>query len=569
MHTPPFCPKILLLLVLLTVSISVVNADSNMPSKLPVSGIADSIPAITPFSHFPANSTSSADYSLFPAGFIQIPSLSACLLRDLVSEWAAMSEHTEAELFRYLEPVLNAGSPFRFFSGIRELLLSRSAETIQDSEYLDQIMEFIIRLSPSARARDIYGKMTSPRTEDAQDTDHWYYILLQGPVSVTLSDPISGESTAESMNSSFSGISEKAVSQSPFLIEYLGNTFVLTFPAEYSCSIHWRAHRNGTVRICCLETNPNRMNGYTVLSRFSQPVTADETDLILTRDLQSGVYGSSPESKMTSLQIIRILGLSTGFLSWRGALIFLGIPVGFLICLPVCLVTSAKIRLKKRPPLSVWILLCLYGIAALESEISYWLLPTPPFWRLLFKAVGALSLLFLFFLRRGSCFHLTRSCFLPLILGLAADIVISIHFISGVAGFLLFHLSLILLFHRNAKMNQQKWAGWAVLSAVTAAFIVLFFLQKHGAPVLAVAVYAPVLLLTAFSAAGQRIRLRLSTALFLLSDMLLGLFIVVGRHPVNHAMYMLLFVLALLILALDQPENADRLTAVENGRQHT
>ena len=494
------------------------------------------------------------------------PALSAILFRYLVTDWASGLACPEEELLKDLDPVLKADSPFRFLSGTRELQLRHPSKSPEDVRRLDRLSEFLVRLSLSRKAghpltlsetiaagqssSDLSGSVTYDAVPAGNGLRR--YLLFRGPVTVSAAE--------------MSGDQSKVL----LPVEHLGEGIAVTFPERLSCDIRWQAERDGQLTLFFLEAAPNPLSVYSVLDHFTRSVSAGETGLYHPRD--PAKYGSlsvqdsdyvppadnrnaaiMADSALSPVQILQFLGLNIPFPSWRMSLIFLFALAGLLICAPLCLLAAAKIVPERRLSFVTWPLLCCYGISALESEIAYWLFPDPPLWRLLFKASGAICLLLLMAAFRRPRFHVSASRFMPLLLGLAADIIISIHFTTGVVCFLFFHLSLILLFQRSHKMSRQRWILWAILSAAVPAILVGFFLKKHGTPVLAVAVYAPVLILTAFSAAGQPFCLRLSAALFLLSDLLLGLFIVTGRHPVIHAVYMLLFVLALLILALAPP----------------
>lgn len=494
-----------------------------------------------------------------------VPSLSASLFRHLVADWAAGLACPEEELLKDLDPALNADSPFRFLSGTRELQLHHPSKSAADVRHLDRLIEFLVRLSLSRKGRpplplsetisgwksgsDLSGSAADDAVPDGNGPRR--YLLVRGPVTVSAAE-MSGDN-----------------SNALLPVEHLGEDVAVAFPENLSCDIRWQAERAGQLTVFFLEAAPNPLSAYTVLDHFTRTVSAGETGMYSTGNLpghgslsahdsdnvppSSNSNAAATDDSMSPVQILQFLGLNTPFPGWRMSLILLFALAGLLICAPLCLSAAAKMVPGRRLPFIIWPLLCCYGSSALVSEIAYWLFPDPRLWRLLVKAIGAICLLLLMLTLRRPRLPLTRSSVLPLILGLAADIVISIHFTTGVVCFLFFHLSLILLFQRSRKMSRRRWVLWAVLSAAGSAAVVGLFLEKHGSPVLAVAVYAPVLLLTAFSAAGQPPRLRLSAALFLLSDLLLGLFIVAGRHPIVHAMYMLLFVLALLILALAPP----------------
>lgn len=139
---------------------------------------------------------------------------------------------------------------------------------------------------------------------------------------------------------------------------------------------------------------------------------------------------------------------------------------------------------------------------------------------------------------------------------MAADIVITFHFSLGLGLFLLSHVMLTYLFQRRRPMSLGKWIQWGILSAALAALIILFYVPSHGLIGWGVAVYAPVLLLMVFSSGKQPIRIRVSSSMLLISDLLLGMYATLLNDPMIHVVYMFLFYIALLLIATYSSNNS-------------
>lgn len=221
-----------------------------------------------------------------------------------------------------------------------------------------------------------------------------------------------------------------------------------------------------------------------------------------------------------------------------------------ILCAILCIAAASKPARRKRYSFLTWALLCLLGIAALETEAAYWFFADQEWVRLAWKVLTALCFLALFLMFHRTEGGLLHSFFPSILLAVVADVVISIHFAAGAALFLLCHGVLSFQFQRRSPLSLGKWIQWAVVSVMLVIPIILFYVPDHGAMGWAVAVYAPVLLLMAFSSGSQPVRVRVSAILFFTSDLLLGLYGTLLNDPMIHVVYMFLFYTALLLLTL-------------------
>ncbi|MCR4883670.1 MAG: hypothetical protein K6A68_08875 [Clostridiales bacterium] len=108
-------------------------------------------------------------------------------------------------------------------------------------------------------------------------------------------------------------------------------------------------------------------------------------------------------------------------------------------------------------------------------------------------------------------------------------------------------------------MSRAQWIQWAILSLIVACLILLAFASQLGMKAWAVAVYAPVLLLMVYSVSWQTPRIRYAAGFFLVSDFLLGAFLVgVWPDPLAHILCMALFSISLMLFALGERGFASR-----------
>lgn len=136
------------------------------------------------------------------------------------------------------------------------------------------------------------------------------------------------------------------------------------------------------------------------------------------------------ETSFSARELAEFLGIASLGFNWRNALTVLFAVLALIICLPLLLIALFRHNKTKRYSFLVWMLLCLLGIAAMETEAAYWFFADQAWARLVWKAVVAVCLLSLFLIVHGKEGNLMKSFFPSVLL---ADVVISVHFISGVA----------------------------------------------------------------------------------------------------------------------------------------
>ena len=251
-------------------------------------------------------------------------------------------------------------------------------------------------------------------------------------------------------------------------------------------------------------------------------------------------------------QVAEFLGIASVGINWRTALMILCGAAGGVACGFLCLAASRHPRRRKRYSPAAWLLLCAFGTAALEAEAAYWFFADREGIRLLWKGLGALSLVGVFFLARpsGKKGSLLSSTLPALILALAADLAFSLSPGAGMILLVLFHGLLCFRFLHAAPVSGKRWILWGLLSLAAGVAVAMLVARRGGFTGWMAAAVAPAALLTAFAAAGQAPRVRLAVQLFLLWELLMGFYQARSANPPLHVLCAALFAAALLLLAL-------------------
>ena len=130
--------------------------------------------------------------------------------------------------------------------------------------------------------------------------------------------------------------------------------------------------------------------------------------------------------------------------------------------------------------------------------------------------------------------------------------------LPGVVLLWLGHVLLIVSFIRKKPISRTLWIQWAVLSVLAAVLMILVFAPEAAAIAWATAAFIPVLSLMFYSADGQSHQIRHAAGCLLVSDILLGLYLSILNEPVAHILHVMLFCVALILLAFGEsnPEEA-------------
>ena len=471
-------------------------------------------------------------------------------------------------------------------STLRNLMLNIELLDQEDRNNLDNLIDYFLRVFSSLALRSEYmdanqntgsafkrlliehtpnsyfSAAFSIRNGTFADTDRCCYVMVRGPVSLTLWDETNHLELLTARSDGTVVYSEEFGNMDGFSglfhAERSRDTTVIAVPMDDDYKVTWTAEKSGTVECVQAFTFVRARRAYPGAMSGKIRVNAGDSGVAFqSKDRESIPLEGYESASFTARSLAEFLGIVSVGVHWRVALSVFAALLTLDFCVFLCLVASRKRTRRGRYSFFVWACLCLLGIAAVETEAAYWFFADMAWVRIVWKAVVALCCLFLYVhlhRKEGSLLH---SFFPSVLLAAAADIVISFHFIAGAALFLMCHAVLSYQFQHRSPMSRGRWIQWGAVSATLSSLIILFYALSHGAAGWAVAAYAPVLLLMVFSCRNQPVRIRVSAILFLTSDLLLGLYAALLEDPMIHVVYMFLFYLALLLLTLGPARYAD------------
>ena len=337
-----------------------------------------------------------------------------------------------------------------------------------------------------------------------------------------------------------------------FYTERVRQTTVLCVPMDSDFRVSWTAEKDGTMECVQALSFLRAGSRYPGASSGKVRIRAGETGTAFrNRGRETVPLEGYTEQNFDALTLAEFLGIASLGFNWRLALTVLFALLALLICLFLCLIAAFRPARRKRYSFLTWAVLCLLGIAAFESEAAYWFFADEDWFLLAWECVAALCFVLLFFLLRRKNGSLLRTFFPSVLLILAADAVMSLHFTAGAALLLLSRVLLSCQLLRRVPMPRRKWILWAAVSLASVVMIILFYVPGNEPMGWVVAAYLPVLLLIAFGIGNQSLRVRVSVVLLLISDLLLGLYTTLLNDPMIHVTCTFLFYTALLILTLD------------------
>ena len=513
-------------------------------------------------------------------------------LRLLMSLVLDLTEDAESYVSRFqpaLVDIMHDKSLTNTLSILQSLMQNIQLRDREDKTHLDDLIDYFMRVFSGIALRTGYREADSntgsalfrlmiehtPNTylsaEEAirngvfEENDRCCYVMARGPVSLTLWD-CSNEIEILTLRSdgtltysdAFDVYENDEDFKKLFYTENTGAASVICVPMDRDYRVLWTAEQDGTVECIQAVASVRAGSEYPGMASGKIQARAGDTGVAFENvgHALAALDGFSSVS-FSARSLAEFLGIASLGFNWRVALTIIYALLGLLICIPLCLIAAHKPS-RKGLSFLVWVLLCVLGVAALQTEAAYWFFADQPWVRLIWKGIVAACLVSLFLLLHRKEGSLLRSFFPSLLLAVVADVVISLHFIAGAALFLLCHAVLAYQFLRQQPMSLGKWIQWALVSLALSGSILLFYAPSHGAVGWAAAVYAPVLLLMLFASGSQPIRIRVSAILFFVSDLLLGLFIAVLHDPMIHVVYMFLFYLALLVLTISPSFSKER-----------
>ena len=419
----------------------------------------------------------------------------------------------------------------------------------------------LYRLLNEHNENSYLANMEAIRNAVFESSEEACYVMIRGPVTVSLFFTIDPENPLVAMTSDGKILTDEQETDDDFLVdsfyfERCGNTTVLAVPRDSDYTVKWAAEKDGTVE--CLTACISVRASAAFPGFLADPVRVHAGDTGTAFLAKNGriVSDGLTEKTFGGRELAAFANIASLGIGWRLFLILCCALAGLVLTVILCLVLSRKETRRKQYPFSVWFALCVFVVSALESEVAFWFFADILLMRIIWKMVLSASLLFLFFRVHPPERPYRQSLFPGLLLAMIADIVFSLDTISGMVVFLLCHVVLILHFLRCHRMSRRRWLQWGIVALPLTAVIAFHFAPSLGAKGWAAAVYAPVLLLMAFSASEQPRRIRAAAVFLLVSDLLLGLYATLLNDPTVHMIYMGLFDLALLLLTVSMERNS-------------
>ena len=447
-----------------------------------------------------------------------------------------------------------------YLSRIVRSLASRSGLSAADQNTGNAFLRLITEHTENAYLANAY----TIREGIFEPNTSFYYVMVKGPVDITLSDPgtgteyvtlyRNGEKTVNADWISFEDASEF------FYMERIGNVSVMAVPMDSNYKVEWTAEGSGTVAclnaLCSVKASALYKGTASPAVKVS---SGERGTAFLSDNLQPVLLEGFTEQSFGGRDLAMFLDIASPVISWRLMLtIIIAITAFVLLAVAWLLLRSRSERYRKQSPLLI-ILLCIFGISVLEAETAYWFFADQPYVGVLWKAAASCALTGAYFLLHRPVKNvrsLLESLFPALLLALTADLLLPEHFAGGAFLCLLSRAVMINYCILRNRMSRGKWIQWAVISLPVSLAVIIFFVPSHRLLGWAVAVYLPVLLLLRLSSINEHPRLRSSVLLMVVSDFLLIIFLLLLQDPALHAGGKFLLYLSLLIITADRGDRA-------------
>lgn len=396
------------------------------------------------------------------------------------------------------------------------------------------------------------------------------YVLVRGPVDLRLTMEIMPEFQMTLQKDGTVLLRESAAAETEVnpdfqdcYMERIGNTSVVAVPHDTKISVSWNAVSDGTVEIRQATCGFHVSGKYPGITSGEIRVKAGDTGLAWQPEEKDGTVPEGFRQETWKAEdLVGFLGIAKPIVSWRILVSVLFLLIGLVVFLLIRGVYIFNPQKAKKGPL-IWGLLALFIVAVLEAECAYWLLADRPVIRLFWKALIGLSVLAVFFLRRDRKDSLEGSLLPALAAAIIADLVKTFAFYPGTALLLLSHVLLIINFLRRHPMNRAQWIQWGALSVIVVGIIIVAF----GADAWIAAAFAPVLLLIVYSIGEENTRIRNAGASMIASDILLCAYATIWPEPLAHILYVILFNVALILMALNETKEGRSFSRTTHSRR--
>ncbi len=505
------------------------------------------------------------------------------LLLSMILDVAQNRDRYNATLQPAVVGIMQKKNASNLLSTVRSLMLTVKDNGAEGRTRVDTLVDYVFRVFGNVLTRTEFDeanqnsggfafRLFNEHCEDAylanvdliragtfEDDYAFTYVMIRGPVNVVLSDlNVPGQAIAvtekgELISGSVPVDDSPAQGQTAhrYYAERVGKTTVLAVPHDADLLVTWEAVRSGEVEVrfanCSVHASA-RYEGAT-----SEPLHVSKGDAGTAYHSEKGVLRNSSgftAETFAAADLAGFLGVGSVGVSWRVTLMIFAALAGIVVTV---LIWAAMLlqRNRRKPGVLVWICLCVFCISMLEAELAFWFFADHTNLRMLWKMILGAALLLIFLYRH---WHARRTLLmLPgIFMLIAADVVMCLYVLQGLILFLIAHALLVFAFLFRSPMPRKMWIQWAAVSAIASALIVFAFIREIGPLAWGAALYVVVLLLMSYSAGGQPVRVRFAARLFLISETILGVYMLMYSEPALHILSVLMFDTALLMLSVNR-----------------
>lgn len=517
------------------------------------------------------------------------------LLLSMILDVAENREQYNEHLQPAVVGIMQNGNASNLLSTVRGMLLTVKDKGSAGRMNVDTLVNYISRVfgnvltrteldDANANTGSIALRLFNEHCEDAylanidliragtfEDDLEFTYVFIRGPVDVTYLSDASGPNVSITLTEKGELSADKlrweARGNDPSeldayihqrYMERIGDTTVVAVPRDANIVIGWEAKRSGTVEVCYADCSVHASASYHGGTKAPQSVKKNDAGIAFRSDRGVGVSMDGFETRdFTAAEIASFIGIDSAGVNWRVSLMIFAALAGIVVTV---LIWAAMLlsRRRKKPGVPVWLCLGVFCIAMLEAELAFWFLADHTNLRMLWKMILGAALLVIFLLRHWRSKR-TLLMLPGIFMLIAADVVMCLYVLQGLILFLIAHALLVFAFLFRSPMPRKMWIQWAAVSAIASVLIVLAFIRKIGPLAWGAALYVDVLLLMSYSAGGQPVRVRFAARLFLISETILGVYMLMYGEPVLHILSVLMFDTALLMISVnrsgvEQPE---------------
>ena len=509
------------------------------------------------------------------------------LLLSMIMNVAENREQYNETLQPAVVGIMQNKNASNLLSTVRSLLLAERDSGILGRINVDTLVNYVFRVFGNVLTRTEFSnanqntgslvrRLFNEHCEDAylanidlirngvfEDDDTFSYVLVRGPVNVFLTKPSEPEFTItltdkgelrtsaylESMLSGDAAVLDTLTRT--YYMERVGKTSVIAVPHDDDFVVKWEAVKNGTVEVQIADCSVHA--GARFYGLTSDPVRVSRGSTGTAYRSESGEY-RMPNTFVPAVyeasDLAEFIGIGSAGINWRLTLMIAAALAGIVITVLIWAILLL-LRNRRKPGILIWICLGIFCISMLEAELAFWFFADQTRLRMLWKMILGAALLVIFLFRHWKSKR-TLLMLPGIFMLIAADVVMCLYVLQGLILFLIAHGLLVFAFLYRSPMPLKMWIQWAAVSVIADVLIVLAFIRKIGPLAWGAALYVDVLLLMSYSAGGQPVRARFAARLFLISETILGIYLLLFSEPILHILSVLMFDIALLMISVSR-----------------